>query len=272
VVVNEASGLARRASHSTWLERLTRIGLIGYGVTHLLVGWLAVQIALGESSPSKEGDQGGAFKTLVEQPAGKWLLLAVAIGLAAMTIWQALSAAVGHLDEHGNARTFERIASGFKAAFYTYLAYKAATVRAGTAKSSGDQQQETTNTLLSSSGGRWWVGLIGLTVLAIGAGLVWYGLTKRFEKHMRMPVGSTRTTIRSLGVVGYVAKGIAYGTLGLLVMLAAINYDPSRARGLDQALRTLAAQPSGDLILFGVALGIAAYGVFCFFQAKYRKV
>ena len=75
-----------------------------------------------------------------------------------------------------------------------------------------------------------------------------------------------------LGVVGYVAKGLAYGTLGILVLIAALQFDPGKSRGLDQALRTLAEQPAGDALLIGVAFGIAAYGVFCLFQARYRKV
>ena len=270
--VDEARVVARRAARNQWLERLTRIGLIGYGVTHLLVGWIAVQLALGKAPA--EGDQAGAFKTLAEQPTGKWLLLAVTLGLVAMTIWQALAAAVGHLDERGRARTFERIASAFRTGFYAYLAYKAASVVRGAGKSAGDQQQQTTSTLLAQPGGRWLVGLIGLTVAAIGVGLVWYGLTKRFEKHLKTGAMSAdiRKTARWLGVTGYVAKGVAYATLGVLVLTAAVQYDPSRSRGLDAALHTLAAQPYGDLILIVLALGLVAYGVYCFFQARYRKV
>ena len=47
---------------------------------------------------------------------------------------------------------------------------------------------------------------------------------------------------------------------------------PDRFRGLDGALRTLAEQDYGTLLLTLVALGIAAYGVFSFIQARYRKV
>jgi hypothetical protein len=56
------------------------------------------------------------------------------------------------------------------------------------------------------------------------------------------------------------------------VIVAAVKFDPSQSRGLDSALHTLAAQNYGDLLLTVVALGIAAYGVFCLFQARYRKV
>jgi len=270
--VNEAGATARRAARSKWLERLTRIGLVGYGVTHLIVGWIALQLAFGKAPA--EGDQSGAFKTLAREPVGKWLLVLVAIGLVAMTVWQALDAAVGHVEEHGRSRTFERIGSVGKAAFYAYLAYKAAAVLQGSRASAGDQQQQRTSTMLDSTGGRWLVGLIGLAVIAVGVGMIWYGVTKRFEKHLRDDrlTPRLRRPARALGVVGYSAKGTVYGTLGILVLVAALRYDPDKSRGLDQALRTLADQPAGDVVLVGVAIGIAAYGVFCLFQARYRKI
>jgi hypothetical protein len=271
-VVNEARATASRAKRSAWLERLTRVGLIGYGVTHLIVGWIALQLAFGK--PAKEGDQGGAFKTLADQPVGKWLLGLVAIGLVAMMVWQALEAAVGHVEDRGKERTFERIGSVAKAIFYGYLAYKALTVLQGSATSSADQQQQKTSTMLDGTGGRWLVGLIGLAIVAVGIGLIWYGVTKRFEKNLRtgqMPQ-EVHTSARGLGIVGYAAKGTAYATLGILVLIAALTHDPAKSRGLDQALRTLADQPAGVGVLIGVALGIAAYGVYCLFQAKYRKI
>jgi len=246
--------------------------MLGYGVTHVLVGWIALQLAFGKAA--KEGDQSGAFKTLAEQPLGKFLLIAVAIGLVAMALWQVLEAAVGHTEDTGKERVFERVASAFKAGFYAYLAYKAVSVVQGSGQSSGDQQQQTTSTVLESSGGRWLVGLIGLAIAIIGAGLVWYGFTKKFEKHLKTGAmqGTVRKTMRGLGVFGYAAKGVVYGMLGVLVLIAAVNFDPGKSRGLDQALRTLSAQPAGDLVLIAVAIGLVAYGAFCFGQAKYRKV
>lgn len=270
--VKEARSVAQQAAHSEWLERLTRIGLLGYGVTHLIVGWIALQLAFGKST--QEGDQSGAFKTLAAQPTGKWLLITVAVGLVAMALWQLLEAAVGHLEERGRSRVLERVGSAFKAGFYAYLAYKAFSVVSGAGKSSGDQQEKTTNTLLASTGGRWLVGLIGLAIAIVGAGLIWYGLTKRFEKHLKtgQMSASTRKTSRWLGMAGYAAKGTVYGTLGILVLIAAIRFNAERSRGLDEALRALSEQPAGTAILIATALGLAAYGAFCLFQARYRKV
>lgn len=270
--VNEARTTARRAASSKWLERLTRIGLIGYGVTHLIVGWIALQIAFGKAT--KEGDQGGAFKTLAQQPAGKFLLIVVTIGLAAMTIWQLLEAAVGHVEDSGKERVFERVASAFKACFYAYLAVKAAQVLQGTNKSSGDQQQKATSSVMDNTGGQLLVGVIGLAIAAVGIGMIWYGVAKKFEKHLKSGQMSAkeRSVARGLGIAGYAAKGTVYGTLGVLVLVAALQHKPDESRGLDQALKTLAEQPAGDFLLVGVAIGLAAYGVFCLFQAKYRKV
>jgi hypothetical protein len=113
-----------------------------------------------------------------------------------------------------------------------------------------------------------------VAIAAVGAGLVWYGITKRFERKLQRGemARPTLTGVRWLGIVGYAAKGVAYTTVGVLVVLAAVRYEPGRSRGLDQALRTLAAQPYGDAILIGVTLGFAAYGIFCFFQSRYRKI
>jgi hypothetical protein len=270
--VNDAQGLARRAAHSRWLERLTRFGLVGYGVTHLIVGWIALQLAFGKAPT--DSDQSGAFRTLAAQPVGRFLLLAVAVGLLAMVVWQVLAAAQGHRDERGKARTFERIASGFRAVFYAVLAFKAIQIVAGSGKSQGDQQQQTTSHALSTPGGRWLVAVVGIAVVAVGLGLAAYGLTRRFERKLKQGqmTPAVRRSARWLGMVGYAAKGAAYAVVGVLVLLAAVRFDPAKSRGLDAALRTLARQPAGDVLLIGVALGIAAFGVYCLYQAKYRKV
>ncbi|HEV7707308.1 MAG TPA: DUF1206 domain-containing protein, partial [Asanoa sp.] len=75
-----------------------------------------------------------------------------------------------------------------------------------------------------------------------------------------------------LGMAGYSAKGIAYGIAGVLFVVAGATYDPAKARGLDAALETLRGQAYGAVLLTLVALGIAAFALFCFLQSKYRKV
>src|SRR4051794_15956358 len=118
---SQAHGVASRAADSTWLERLTRGGFIGYGVIHLLFAWLAFQIAFGGSST--EGDQSGALQTLAKQPFGTFLIGLIAVGMIAMTVWQGFEAAIGHRGERGGRRVAERVISAGRAVIYLYVAW-----------------------------------------------------------------------------------------------------------------------------------------------------
>ncbi|GAB3803677.1 DUF1206 domain-containing protein [Micromonospora zhanjiangensis] len=263
---------ASRAANSKPLEILTRAGFIGYGIVHVLFAWLALQIAFGKSA--QEGDQTGAMQTLAAQPIGKTLLVAVAVGLLAMALWQLSEAFVGHQEERGRRRVFERVASGARAVLYAWFAWTAVKVVNDAGSSSADKQQAMSAQLMSSGGGRFLVGLVGVAVLALGVGMVGYGAKKKFEEKLhteRMNAGTSKLA-RRLGVAGYSAKGVAVAIAGVLVVGAAVTYDPDKARGLDAALRTLRDQSYGPILLTLVALGIAAFAAFCVIQAKYRKV
>ncbi|MEU4245252.1 DUF1206 domain-containing protein [Actinoplanes sp. NPDC026619] len=263
---------AHKAADNPWLERLTRAGLVGYGVLHLLFAWLVLRIAFG-GAPA-DGDQSGALHALAAKPFGSALIVILVIGLTAMVVWQIFEASIGHRGERGRHRVYERLASAGRAAFYTYLAWTGIKVLRGKNKSTADLQEEASQDLMVSSGGRLTVAVIGVLVAAIGAGLAVYGLTRKFEKHLmtsRM-TAQVRDLIRRLGEIGYTAKGAAYGTAGVLLVMAAVTYDSDKARGLDAALRAMAAQTYGTWMLVITAVGIAAYGLFSVVQARYRKV
>jgi hypothetical protein len=267
-----ASRSASRASHSTLLEIITRAGFVGYGLLHLAIAWLALQIGLGHATG--QADQAGAFQLLQQQPAGRVLLIAIAVGLIAMALWQLLLAAVGHQQETGRGRTTQRLISGFRTVVYAYLAWTAIRVISGSSTSSSGSQQKATAGMLANPAGRWLVGLAGLVVLGIGIGLVIYGARRTFRKNLNTAqmTPAMRQGVTRLGEIGYIAKGIAFTIVGILLLDAAIADTATRSRGLDGALHTLAQQQYGGPLLDIVAIGLAAFGVYCFFQAKYRKV
>jgi|tagenome__1003787_1003787.scaffolds.fasta_scaffold20903703_2 hypothetical protein len=267
-----ATRTARRAARSGALETLTRIGFIGYGLVHLAVAWLAVQIALGH--PGGTGDQSGAFRYLAERPFGRFLLVAIIIGLIAMAVWQLLLAVVGHREERGFSRTAERFASLARAVIYGALAWTAYQVVEGAEPSNAAQQESTTAGLMARPWGHPLVGLAGLIVVAVGLGMIWYGWRKKFERRLMVSRMSARHRglAAHLGQAGYVAKGVAFGIVGGLLLDAAVSDNPARSRGLDAALHLLVEQPYGALLLMLVAVGFAAFGIYCFFQSRYRKV
>jgi hypothetical protein len=136
------------------------------------------------------------------------------------------------------------------------------------------QQQQTTAGILGQPGGTLLIGGVGVIVVGIGAFVAWYGVSRGFEK--RLQRGRMRRRTRQLAVltgqVGYAVKGSAYAVVGVLLVVAAVTFDPRRSTGLDGALRTLAAQPLGTTLLVAVAFGFAVFGVYCFFQSRYRRV
>jgi hypothetical protein len=62
-------------------------------------------------SPPADGDQLEALHTLAAEPFGAGLIVLIVVGPVAMTIWQLFEAAIGHRDERGRHRAYERIAS-----------------------------------------------------------------------------------------------------------------------------------------------------------------
>jgi hypothetical protein len=268
----QARGAASRTANSTWLEHLTRGGLVGYGIIHLLFAWLILQIAFDGSST--DGDQSGALHKLAEEPFGTFLIVVIVVGLVGLTIWQILEAAIGHRAERGRHRMYERIVSAGRAAFYLYFCWTGIKVLRGKKASSADTQQKASEDLMASSGGRITVALAGIAIAVIGIGLVIYGVQKKFEKHLKTSqmTAQMRRISERLGVAGYAAKGTAYGIAGVLFLVAAIQYDPDKARGLDAALSVLSQQSYGPWLLALTALGIAAYGLFSIVQSRYRKV
>jgi hypothetical protein len=196
------------------------------------------------------------------------------VGLAAMAVWQLLLAFIGHRAERGFSRTAERAASVARTVIYAALAWTAYKVVVGTPTSNAEQAQAATAGVMAHPAGLWLVALGGAAVVAVGAGMVGYGARRAFEKRLmlaRMGRSARRTAVR-LGQVGYVAKGIAFGIVGVLLFQAATSHDPAKSRGLDAALRVLVDRPYGPLLLTLVAAGLAAFGAYCFFQARYRKV
>jgi hypothetical protein len=263
---------ASRAADSKPLEYLVRGGFVCYGVIHLLFAWLSLQVAFGHSG--QEGDQNGALQSLAGNSFGKVLLVVIAIGMIALGLWQAFEAAVGESGPRNKEASAERVLSGLRAIIYLWLAWTAIKVVNGTNSSSAANSQHKSSTVMSSTGGRWLVGLVGLVVIGVGIALIVNAVTKRFAKKLntgKMRASVRKTTVR-LGQFGYSAKGVAYGIAGVLVVVAAVKYDPDKARGLDSALKALAGHAYGGWLLALIAVGFAAFGVFCFSQAKYRKV
>jgi hypothetical protein len=72
----------------------------------------------------------------------------------------------------------------------------------------------------------------------------------------------TRRLVEWLGVIGTAARGAVFALVGVLVLQAAITYQPAKAGGIDKALLTLRNQPFGEFLLILAALGLIVFGVY----------
>ncbi len=271
-----AMGAAQQAGDSDGLEHLARVGLIAYGVVHLLVAWLALQLAWGSGGES--ADQSGAMATLAESSLGKPLLWVVAIGLVALAVWQAAEVLRWRRgwSASGKTRTKAVKKSGkaiVKAVIYAALAVLAIRYATGGGQSSSQQQQQQTAGVFDWPAGRWLVGAAGLVLIGVGAYHVYKGVTKRFLKEIDTSGASPTATrlVTRLGQVGFPGKGIALAGVGALLVYAAATFDPSKARGLDGAMRSILDLPFGQILLTLVALGILAFGAYLFVRARYPE-
>jgi hypothetical protein len=271
-----AMGAARQAGASDGLEHLARIGLIAYGVVHVLVAWLALQLAWGTGGES--ADQSGAMRTLAESPVGTPLLWIVAVGLIALAVWQGAEVLRWRSgwSASGKTRTKALRKSGnalVKAVIYATLAVLAIRFATGGGQSSSSSQQETTAGVFSWPAGQWLVGLGGLVLIGAGAWHVRKGINKHFMKQIDTSKASASATrlVTRLGQVGFPAKGVALAGVGVLLIWAAVTFDSSKARGLDGAMKEILQLPFGRILLTLVAVGIAAFGAFCFVRARYPE-
>jgi hypothetical protein len=265
--MGEMKTAARQAHDSDALDHAIRLGLVAYGVVHVLIGWLALQIAFGDAAQSASSS--GAMHALARQPFGAVLLWAVVLGMALLVVWRLLEAWHGHDGEDGKEELGKRAGSLAKAVIYGVLGFTAAQVAVG--DSSGGGTDSLTADLMRMPGGQLIVGAVGLAVVAYGVRYVYRGWTEKFLEHLDADgsSGDTGTAYRWIGKAGHIAKGIAVGIVGGLFCWAALTHDPQKSGGLDQALHEIAQQPLGQGLLAAVALGIACFGLFCFARARH---
>jgi hypothetical protein len=276
-MTSRGTAAADRAGQSDTLENLARIGLVALGVVHVLIGWLALQMAWSRGG-GESADQSGALSTVAQTPVGGPLLWVLGIGLFALALWQAAEVLRWRrgLSSSGKQRRTaigNIVKSVAKAVLYVALGVLALQAANGTEKSSEKSTDPTAQGVMGLPGGRLLVGAIGLVVIGVGAYHVYKGWTKKFLEQIDISSASpsARRGITRVGQVGYPAKGVSLVLVGALFAWAAITFDPKKAAGLDSALRTVLDAPFGRILLTLIALGLVAFGVFCFARARYPQ-
>ncbi|HEY6811299.1 MAG TPA: DUF1206 domain-containing protein [Propionibacteriaceae bacterium] len=260
-----ASTTVTEVRRSRPYHALVGIGLASYGVLHLVLAWIALQLVFGKRA---DASPEGALTQLGKQPLGGVLLWIMAIGLFTLTIWQAFEAAIGREQPGRDGRLRRRLTSAGRAIVYLVLGVLAVGVATRAASGSGQGEETISAKLMSVPFGQVLVAVVGAVVIGVGVAQIVKGVKQSFTEDLDHGAPSS---VRRLGTVGYCVKGVALCVIGGLFIWAAITYDPKKAGGMDAALSTVRGQPFGNVLLTIMAIGIACFGVYCFFWARMAR-
>jgi hypothetical protein len=214
------------------------------------------------------------LQVLASNPAGKVAIVVAIIGFIGYALWRLTEAIWGHTEDDGIKRWGKRGFSLFRAVLYTWFAISAVMLLAGSSGSGSDKtSKEWTARFMEQPFGRYLVIGVGVGFIGAAIGLVWRGITTKFDEKLKLGEMSSgmQSAVKKLGLVGNVARGVVFGIVGVFLIVAAVTFDPKKARGLDGSLRTLADNGWGQVVLWSVALGLVAYGLYSFAEARYRR-
>jgi hypothetical protein len=264
----------RRVSSSTPFRMLARAGLAARGVTYVLIGFLAIQIAIGKGG--KDADRQGALQTVAKTQGGTVLLWLLAIGFGGMALWRFSEAVYGQPGADGN-KTSKRLTSLARGIFYTVVCSSTVAFIIGSGgPGSSDRKSKdlTAKAMHDIPAGRWLVLLAGLGFIAGGIGIAIQALRKKFEKKLNTHQMSrqVRKTVDALGMVGQSTRALIFAAVGGFLAYAAVTYDPNKTKGVDGTLREFAKTSVGPWLLILVALGLVVFGVYSFCEARWRRI
>jgi hypothetical protein len=286
--VREAHDAGRRAESAAQDVADTRTGQIfaragiaARALVYLIVGILAVRIALGASgdqgdSTSQSASATGAVKALAGLPGGRALLAVLSLGLVGYAAFSLLDVCLHRRGRTRSERFGTALISAGSGLLYAAFAVWTASlvINPGKRQQSGSQNKEWSARVMGWPLGRELVGAVGLVILGVAVGFAWSGISRRFMDQLedRCSSGEVRAKLETLGVVAYLGRALAFAVTGSCILAAAITFDPSQAEGLDGSLRSLAKTSYGPVLLFATAIGLIVFAGWLAAEVKYRKI
>lgn len=267
------NGMTIAGRPSRWLRAAAKIGLSAKGLVYCLSGLLALAAALNFGGSASSAGKQQVFGFIEDQPFGKWLLLAVAIGLVCYTAWRWIQA---FKDTEDKGTDKEGLAQRF-AYFFSGLVYAALGVYAFNrffgSGGGGNGQQDLVTRALQQPFGQWLVGIAAAIMIGIGFYQIYRAFSGKYKKYVKQGLHHDAAGwISKIGVAGYTARGIVWLILGWLFIKAAVRSNAKEAGGSDAAFQWLEDSAYGAYLLGAVALGLICYGLFMFLRAKYQAI
>jgi len=258
------------------VKKLARFGFYTKGFLFVVIGFLAIMVAVGEKG-GRLADPTGALSAVAQLPLGKILLIIFIVGAIGHGAWNILRGAAD-VDNAGKGwqGIVKRIFAAGIGIFYLYLAWTALdlVLTAHVTGENGTVQKTFISLLLAVPLGAFLAAIIGLGVIGAGIHECYSGISGKYQENFRLyeMEGGKRIIFNILGFVGFLARALIFALIGYFFVSAAIFYDPQVAIGVDGALQKLSQSFYGKTLLFVTATGLVCHGILSLYEARYRRL
>lgn len=253
------------------IEYLARLGYRALGTVYIIIGFFAAAAGLG-IGVVKTADRGDAIRFILHQPFGRMILLILSLGLAGYAIWRLIcglrDAENWGSDAKGLAIRFGSVVRGLVYGGIAIEVFRLALRQTGGRPGGDAQTRHWIARAMDKPHGYWLVAIAGLSVLGYGVFQIYCAWKAKLERNVHIPHG----VLTAISRLGLAARGVVFLIIGSSLLFAAAQHDPGEARGTSGALRELASQPFGSHLLTLVGVGLVAYGVYAFLNARYRYI
>jgi hypothetical protein len=271
---NSVKHEAKRAAANPGLELLERLGYIVRGVLYIVMGILALRIALAKPDGQAVGLTGSVV-VLVQNQFGRLLLFVIIAGLAAYSIWGLVRAFFDPLYRGSDPSGYlERLGFITSSVSYATLVIFALKILAGTGSSTTDATRKMISSILDHPEGGWVTVLIGLIALGLGLGQFVESYRAAFKRDLKGAEMNdmVRNFVIALGRFGMFARGVIFVIVAWFILQAGLRHDPNKVQGFDGAFLYLLTKPFGHVVLGVVALGIVALGLHSLACARWVRL
>ncbi|HEY0379275.1 MAG TPA: DUF1206 domain-containing protein [Pyrinomonadaceae bacterium] len=274
-VSERAEEVIEDAAASPWMELLARYGYATKGIVYVVVGGVATMAALGLRGETT--DVRGALQEIEDKPFGTAALATVAFGLVGYVLWRWVQALAD--TEHKGAKlkgVLVRIGYFISGTVYAGLALTAAKVLIDVDEpdSSSEVQEQWIARVLGIPAGRTLVIVAGASTIGFGLYQIYKGFKAKFRKRLKLAeMSKNKVAVATWsGRIGYTSRGVVFCIIGFFATQAALHFNPDEAKGVDEALATLAQNYYGAWALLVVAIGLILYGFYMLVESRYRKI
>jgi hypothetical protein len=252
------------------IERLARLGYLSIGTVYIIVGLLAVMAGLGRRGSA--GSQKTALQFIVHQPFGGVALGIIAIGLVGYMLWRLISAVTDSEHRGTDAKGIAlRVTGAIRGLIYGGFAVSVIQLmrHRGSGADSDTKARHWSGVAMDKPLGRWALAAAGLAVVIYGAYQLYKAWDAKLSKriHLGEMDAPVRRKVVAVSRFGIGARGVVFFVIGGSLVLAAVRQNPNAARGTSGALQELP-----DPVLVVVGVGLAAYGMYAWVNARYRSI